>query len=82
MAYFLYIVECTGGVYYTGITWNLRKRISEHNSGIKTPLQKSRLPVKLVYWEKFNTKIEAARREKEIKGWSRIKKEKLINSLH
>jgi len=82
MAYFLYIVECTGGVYYTGITWNLRKRISEHNSGIKTPLQKSRLPVKLVYWEKFNTKIEAARREKEIKGRSRIKKEKLINSLH
>ena len=82
MAYFLYIVECTGGVYYTGITWNLRKRISEHNSGIKTPLQKSRLPVKLVYWEKFNTKIEAARREKEIKGWSRIKKRKLIDSLH
>ncbi|RJQ37010.1 GIY-YIG nuclease family protein [Candidatus Microgenomates bacterium] len=79
--YFVYIVKCVDGVYYTGITWNLRKRIKEHNSGIKTPLQKNRLPVKLVYWEKFETRIEAARREKEIKGWRREKKEILINSL-
>ena len=82
MAHFVYIVECNGGSYYTGITWDLRKRVKEHNSGIKTPIQKSRLPVKLVYWERFETKIEAARKEKEIKGWTRIKKQKLIDSLH
>ncbi|MBI2337613.1 GIY-YIG nuclease family protein [Candidatus Daviesbacteria bacterium] len=83
MAHFVYIVECNGGSYYTGITWNLKKRIGEHNSsGVKTPIQKSRLPVKLVYWESFETKIEAAKKEKEIKGWRRSKKELLISSLH
>ena len=82
MRYFVYIVLCADSSYYTGITWNLRKRIHEHNHRIKTPLQKSKTPVKLVYWEIFSSKIEAARREKEIKGWTRAKKEKLINSLH
>ena len=79
---FVYIVQCSNGSYYAGITWNLKKRILEHNSGIKTPLRKSELPVKLVYWEKFNTINEAAKREKEIKGWRRQKKVLLINSLH
>jgi len=68
-------------MYYTGITWNLKKRIREHNTGIKTSIQKSRLPARLVYWEKFDTRILAAKREKEIKGWRREKKEQLINSL-
>jgi len=81
MKYFVYIVECTGGMFYTGITWNLGKRIKEHNSGIKTPIQMSRLPVRLVFWEKFDCRIDAARREKEIKGWRREKKIQLINSL-
>ena len=69
---------------YTGITWNLNKRIKEHNLGIGAIFTKNRGPIKLVYWEKFKTKKEAARREKEIKGWRREKKEKLIhkNSLH
>jgi len=82
MGHFVYIVECNGGSYYTGITWNLQKRIGEHNRGIKTPLQKSKLPVKLLFWEMYETKSEAAKREKEIKGWRRSKKEELINSLH
>ena len=82
---FVYIVRCKDDSYYTGITWNLKKRITEHNLGIKTPIQKSRRPVELVYWEKFATRKEAAKREKEIKGWRREKKEQLIknfNSLH
>ncbi|MBL7159029.1 GIY-YIG nuclease family protein [Candidatus Microgenomates bacterium] len=81
MAYFVYIIRCKDGFYYTGITWSLKKRIKEHNLRIKSCLQKSKVPVKLVYWEKFNTKIEAAKKEKEIKGWGRKKKEALINSL-
>ena len=80
--HFVYIVQCSNSRYYTGITWNLKKRIQEHNSAVKTPLRKSELPVKLVYWEKFNTIHQAARREKEITGWRREKKEILINSLH
>ena len=75
---FVYIVECRGGAYYTGITWNIGKRILEHNSGVKTPIQKSRRSVELVYLERFNNRIEAARKEKEIKGWRREKKENLI----
>ncbi|MEK7587229.1 MAG: GIY-YIG nuclease family protein [Patescibacteria group bacterium] len=82
MRYFVYIVRCADSSYYTGITWNLKKRIEEHNKRIKTPLQKSKIPVNLVYWQIFSDKIPAARREKEIKGWSRLKKEKLIESLH
>ena len=79
---FLYIVECSDKTYYTGITWNLEKRISEHNRGVKTSVQPSRRPVQLVYSERFSTRIDAAKREKEIKGWRREKKEQLIASLH
>jgi len=82
MPVFVYIVECADGMYYTGITWNLKKRIIEHNSGIKSMIQPSRRPVKLAFWEKFFTREAAAKREKEIKGWSREKKKKLIVSLH
>jgi len=81
MEHFLYIIKCNDGSYYTGITWNVEKRIKEHNLRIKSYLQKNKIPVKLAYSEKFATKIEAARKEKEIKGWRREKKEKLINSL-
>ena len=82
MIYFVYIVRCADDSLYTGITWNLKKRIEEHSLRIKSCLQKSKVPVRLVYWEKFDSKIEAAKREKEIKGWRREKKEKLISSLH
>ena len=81
MACFTYIIKCNDQSLYTGITWNLKKRVKEHNLRIKSCLQKSKIPVKLVYWEKFKTRKEAAKREKEIKGWKRDKKEKLIESL-
>jgi putative endonuclease len=82
MPYFVYIIKCVDGYLYTGITWNVRKRISEYNSGVKTVLRKSQLPAKLVYWERFLNKIDAAKREKMIKGWRRSKKDELIKSLH
>ena len=82
MPCYLYIVRCKDNSFYTGITWNINKRIRQHNIGLKTPIQKSKRPVKLKYYERFNTRKEAAKREKEIKGWRREKKEKLINSLH
>jgi putative endonuclease len=82
MKYFVYIVRCVDNYLYTGITWNLQKRIKEHNTGIRTILRNSQMPAKLVYWEKFDTKISAAKRVKEIEGWRRSKKEDLISSLH
>ncbi len=79
---FVYILKCKDKSFYTGITWNIKKRIREHNLRIKSCLQKSKVPVKLVYWEKFKNRIEAARKEKQIKGWSRKRKIELIkNSL-
>ena len=80
--HYLYIIECKEKTYYTGITWNLEKRMREHNLRTKTCLQKSKIPVKLVYSKKFEDKFQAAREEKKIKGWNRKKKQELINSLH
>ncbi len=76
-SYNVYIVECSDRKYYTGITGNLEKRIHEHNLG-KSIATKYRLPVTLVYWESATDKYIAAKREKEIKGWSRQKNLALI----
>ena len=78
MKYYLYIIICDDKYLYTGITNDLSKRISEHRNG-KCPLTKNRDNIKLVYKEGFSTRIEAAKREKEIKGWRRSKKEQLFN---
>lgn len=80
MAHYVYILECCDKSYYTGITWDIEKRLIEHNQALSIST-KWRLPVKLVYQEECNNKLEAAKREREIKGWSRIKKLKLITSL-
>ncbi len=82
MSWFLYILRCKDNSLYTGITWNLKKRIQEHNTRVKTSLQLSKIPVRLVYWERFLDRYQAAKREKEIKGWSRLKKQILVDSLH
>ncbi|HEX7456723.1 MAG TPA: GIY-YIG nuclease family protein [Candidatus Nanoarchaeia archaeon] len=79
MSYYVYILECKDGSLYTGITWNLNKRIKEHFKGA-SKYTRSKLPVKLVYFEKCNDKIDAAKREREIKGWSRKKKLILVNN--
>ena len=80
MKYFVYILECRDKSLYTGITWNLSKRVKEHFNGT-SKYTRRKLPVKLVYFEKPIDKISAAKREREIKGWSRTKKLELIESL-
>ncbi len=76
-------MRCVDDSFYTGICYNLQKRIKEHNEGYyKTSFTKGRLPVKLAYWERFDDRYQAAKREKEIKGFGRFKKIKLIDSLH
>lgn len=78
--YFVYIVECTDGLYYTGITNNLERRIYEHNKGIEPKsFTFNRRPVKLRYWLRFTNVNQAIAWEKQIKGWSRKKKEALFN---
>lgn len=76
---YTYIVECSDGTFYTGWTNDLDRRIDAHNSGKGAKYTKTRRPVTLVYYEMFETKEEAMRREYEIKQYSRRQKEKLID---
>ena len=77
--YYVYIVQCSDGFYYTGITSKLEKRIDEHNTGKdKTCFTYRRRPVTLKYFERFKDVNQAIAREKQLKGWSRAKKEALF----
>lgn len=77
MAY-TYILKLANGTYYVGSTFSLRNRLTEHNAGLDF-YTKQHLPVELVYYEEHPSQDEAVKREMQIKGWSRTKKEKLIN---
>ena len=78
-SYFVYIIKCSDKSYYTGITNNLIKRIDEHNEGIEpNSYTHSRRPVVLVYSQEFMDVNDAILFEKKLKGWSRAKKEALI----
>lgn len=76
--YQVYILRCSDGTFYTGITTQLERRVSEHNKGIASKYTRSRIPVELVYWEKAQDRSKATKRELEIKKWSREKKNSLI----
>ncbi|MGN1140361.1 MAG: GIY-YIG nuclease family protein [Oliverpabstia sp.] len=76
---YTYIVRCSDGTYYTGWTNDIEKRIKTHNEGKGAKYTKTRRPVTLVYYESFQTKEEAMRREWEIKQMKRGEKEKLFN---
>ncbi len=76
---YTYILECADGSYYTGWTTDLDKRVKAHNSekgGAK--YTRGRRPVRLVYYEAFETKNEAMEREYRIKRLTRAEKVKLI----
>ena len=78
MPSYMYILECDDGSYYTGSTRNLEKRLWEHQNGEGASYTKKRLPVKLVYCESFDRVEDAFRREKQVQGWSRNKKQALM----
>ncbi len=78
---YVYILECSDKSYYTGVTNNAEKRVEEHNIGIdRNSYTYTRRPVKLVFFEKFVNSLQAIQFEKQLKGWSRNKKEALINN--
>lgn len=76
---YVYILKCADGSYYTGSTRSLQKRLAEHHAGEGANHTKKRLPVELVYFEEYDRMDVAFYREKQIQGWSRKKKEALIN---
>ncbi len=78
--YFVYILECSDGLYYTGVTNNVERRVFEHNEG-RDPksFTYKRRPVILRYWLRFTDINQAIAWEKQLKGWGRKKKEALFN---
>lgn len=69
MDYFTYILKCSDNSFYTGIAIDLKKRVSQHNGEIKggAIYTRSRRPVELKYFEKYQTRSQALKREAEIK---------------
>jgi predicted GIY-YIG superfamily endonuclease len=78
MPYCVYILRCSDGSYYTGVTNDLDGRVAQHNEGKGGGYTMRRRPVKLLFSEEFGTAEEAIRAEKQLKGWSRAKKEALM----
>ena len=78
MTAYAYIVECADGTLYSGWTNDLEKRIAAHNAGQGAKYTRSRRPVTLRYYEEFENKSEALRRECALKKMSRAKKQALI----
>ncbi len=77
--YWVYILRCSDNSYYTGVTNNLDRRVNEHNLGVhQSCFTFRRRQVKVVYFSKFSWIQKAIAFEKQLKGWSRAKKEALI----
>jgi len=76
---YTYILQCADGSLYTGWTNNLAKRVADHNEGKGAKYTKGRGPVTLAYYEAFETKEEAMRREYAIKQMTKEEKQALID---
>ncbi|MDA9660997.1 GIY-YIG nuclease family protein [Gammaproteobacteria bacterium] len=82
MTWVVYILECSDGSFYTGISNNVEARINTHNASKGAKYTKSRLPVTLVFQENTFNKSESLRREIEIKKLTRKKKRELIDAFN
>lgn len=76
---YMYILICSDESYYTGSTKFLSRRVKQHQIGKGANYTKKRLPVKLIYVEAYMRIDQAFYREKQVQGWSRRKKEALMN---
>ena len=77
MGFWVYLLRCADGSYYVGHTDHIEKRMAEHGRGAIPGYTTRRRPVVLVFSEEFPTRGEALERERQIKKWSRAKKEAL-----
>jgi len=76
--YYVYIVKCSDGTLYTGFTNSLERRIKTHNKGLGAKYTRGRLPVELYYFEEYENKSDALKREYEIKRLTRTDKLQII----
>ncbi len=80
MPYYVYIVRCKDGSYYTGYAKDVKCRVEQHRKGRGARYTRMHEPEKMVYVEEFDTRSEAMKREREIKSLSHNKKQQLVNS--
>ncbi len=78
MPYFVYLLECKDKTLYCGCTNDIKARLEKHNAGKGAKYTRSRLPIKLVYFERKKSKSQALKREAEIKKKIRKQKEELV----
>lgn len=78
--HYIYMIECSDGSLYTGYTNDLEKRIKTHNDKKGAKYTRGRTPVILKYYEEFDNKVDAMKRESQIKKMRKEKKLKLLNS--
>lgn len=76
----MYILECSDGSFYTGITTDLARRVAAHNAGRGARYTRSRRPVRVIYAESAGDRAAATRRERAIKRLPRAAKEALVRS--
>jgi putative endonuclease len=76
---YLYMLRCADGSYYVGTARNgLETRVAEHNAGAFGGYTAKRRPVSLIFSQHFDLVTDAIAAERQVKGWSRVKKEALI----
>jgi putative endonuclease len=74
------MLRCRGGAYYVGVATDVQERVREHNWGVGAKFTARRRPVELIWWEQHPDQASACEREREVKGWRREKKERLIET--
>lgn len=79
---YIYIIKCKDSSLYTGWTNNLEERFKAHSEGRGAKYTRGRGPLELVYFEEYENKIDAMKREWEIKKLNRKDKLKLINNFN
>lgn len=72
--FYIYILKCNDGTYYTGHTDNIEKRLAEHMSNSYKCYTSTRLPIELVYLENFTSRYETLEAERKIKKWGKEKR--------
>jgi len=82
MPFYFYLARCRDNSLYSGSCINIQEREDKHNSGKGAKYTRSHRPVKIIYSEAFETLPESMRREAQVKTWSKIKKEQLIQNKH
>jgi putative endonuclease len=77
-----YILECADGSYYVGSTWDLERRVAQHNEGLGAAYTRRRRPVRLAWAVEFQRVADAYALEKQVQGWGRSKRRARIDGRY